>query len=583
MGGGGRAPSGLAALQATAPDSATVLDRARSAQRSFEGVRLRYLPLIFSNPGGACDDRVGRMCWTHDSGSLRTPGPEDPRIAQARDTLLATLELLAAALPGDEWILGQRVAYLGEAGRWQEAGDLARACRGAPPWWCRALEGLALHRLGRYAAAGSAFDSALVLMEPDRAREWRDVRPLLDGRARDLIAEGTAWQAGEGDATVERLWSLSDPLYLVEGNDRRTEHLARRTLARVRSRARNPHGIRWGSDLEELLIRYGADVGWERNVASGQLRSETVSGFPVSDGRHYVPPGHVLAEPASVPAGSWVPGVAFARSAHTPAYAPVVLPMDASTHVFPRGDSALVVATYRLPADTTHRSRAGSREPFVPPAVFEGRPMEAGLFLVSHSSGEVHSVRRADFEGGWLLLRVPAGPYWTSVEVWDPSGGLAGRVRHGLVVPRVPPGVAALSDLLILDSDHEPVNLADAAAHILPRGSVRRGGRIRIAWEASGFDPREEPLAYRLSVRAASSGFFTRVGRWLGLAGHDRSGALEWEEEAPPAWGPELRSLVLDVPDLGGEELILRLELRTRGRGVLVSERRLRMESAGTR
>ena len=34
-----------------------------------------------------------------------------------------------------------------------------------------------------------------------------------------------------------RLWLLSDPLYLVEGNDRKTEQYARQVLVRMRRRS----------------------------------------------------------------------------------------------------------------------------------------------------------------------------------------------------------------------------------------------------------------------------------------------------------------------------------------------------------
>ena len=38
--------------------------------------------------------------------------------------------LAAAGALGDPWILGQRVVYLGEAGRWDEAHSLANAACG---------------------------------------------------------------------------------------------------------------------------------------------------------------------------------------------------------------------------------------------------------------------------------------------------------------------------------------------------------------------------------------------------------------------------------------------------------------------
>ena len=39
---------------------------------------------------------------------------------------------------------------------------------------------------------------------------------------------------------------LSDPLYLVEGNDRKTEQYARQVLIRIRAGAVNGTGLDWG-------------------------------------------------------------------------------------------------------------------------------------------------------------------------------------------------------------------------------------------------------------------------------------------------------------------------------------------------
>src|SRR5690606_3314557 len=120
------------------PREAALRD-ARGAQARFERERVARLPIDHDWPGGGCDEVVGRICMRAPAGDWYPP-PEDERIVQARETLLAELAAAGEDAPGDPWILGQRVFYLGEAGRWEEALALVRpdACTDADP--CRVLE-----------------------------------------------------------------------------------------------------------------------------------------------------------------------------------------------------------------------------------------------------------------------------------------------------------------------------------------------------------------------------------------------------------------------------------------------------------
>src|SRR6266571_3255637 len=167
------------------PDSLTTLRAARRAQATFEGIRRQHLPYGSGHAGGPCDLRIGRFCYWYDDD--RQPpehaAAETQLIRDARATLLAALDDAGARLPGDEWIAGQRVRYLVEAGRDRAAVGAARECR-ADGWWCAALVGLALHAAGDFARADSAFDAALRNMPaPERCR-WYDLAPLLPDELR---------------------------------------------------------------------------------------------------------------------------------------------------------------------------------------------------------------------------------------------------------------------------------------------------------------------------------------------------------------------------------------------------------------
>lgn len=610
-------PSFDASVRQSPPDSAEWLERAREAQARFERRRRRYLPEARGGEGGGCDDEVGRLCWRHDTGGAWTPEPEDPRIGEAREELLVELERVAAEIPGDAWVLGQRVYYLGEAGRWGEAEELARRCVGAPAWWCRALEGLALHARGFYPKAEAAFGSALARMTPEKAREWTDPRVLLDGGARDVLQEardhdelsrdhdeasrdrhettgdvpaairspddhrspasdlGAFVDRGDSiSAVLERMWSLADPLYLVEGNDRRTEHFARRTMVEIRSEARNPYAITWGGDLAELLVRYGWGVGWMKILPgpSSILSVGGVSGHEHPESRHYLPPSDVLENPVAVEPGGWEARLDYARSAYAPRHAPVILPAEGVVHAFPRGERVLLHAAYALPADTTYRGRRDVRGQHDPPPAFEGRPARGGLFLKSESL-EAEFSTAVEGREGTLTLEVPAGRYWASLEVWDPERGFAGRIRHGLDLSPMPPDVLSLSDLLFLEDGAEPVDLEAAVRRLRSSARVTSGSTLRVGWEVWGLGWKSERLAYRLALEESPGGFFRRAGRFFGLVDDPEELILEWDETGPEETGPVFRSLFLDLPDLEPGSYRLRLELGTSGRNTVVSER----------
>src|SRR5690606_2490718 len=202
-----------------------------AAQARFEIRRVRHLPRALDGPHGPCDEIVGRFCTWYDEGEW-SPEPEDPEIGRMRAGLLAELDSLQPLAPGDGWILGQRVWYRYEGGDAEGALALAERC-GPPqePWWCAALRGFALHVLGRYEEAEASFDAALRTMDLERSWQWRVPLDAVDGDARETLEALRTASSDSAQRVLDRTWRLADPLLLVPGNDRRTEHLARWTVA----------------------------------------------------------------------------------------------------------------------------------------------------------------------------------------------------------------------------------------------------------------------------------------------------------------------------------------------------------------
>ena len=80
---------------------------------------------------------------------------------------------------------------------------------------------------------------------PGRSSRCRPIRqpaggpPSTSWRTRP---GGSTREAADKEGLEERLWMLSDPLYLVEGNDRKTEQYARQVLIRIRGGGRQRYG-----------------------------------------------------------------------------------------------------------------------------------------------------------------------------------------------------------------------------------------------------------------------------------------------------------------------------------------------------
>lgn len=549
------------------PDLGDVRGAARAAQARYEIRRTRHFPRSFGGSSGPCDETVGRFCSWYGEGNW-VPEPEAPEIDVLRSALLAELDSLQPHAPGDGWILGQRVWYRAERGQWAEALEVASSC--GPPqetWWCSALTGMTLHGLGRWPEAERAFDVALYEMDVERAWAWRVPVRAVDGDGRGLLEALRTAPTDSVTYVLNRLWALADPLLLVEGNDRKTAHFARWTVATLREGARTAYGISWGRDLEELLVRHGWEIGWEREIAPLLAERDRVIGRKHPDGRDYLPPGSVLADPASGTPDRFVAGRGRPRSLYAPPYAPVVLPIDGQVAVFPRGRAFVLVATHELPADTTRRTREGIARPWSEPGDQAELPDRAGLYLLDAGSGEVTRSVAIDGESGALLLEGEAGRHVLSVEVWSPSLRRAGRYRQGVVHTPVPEDIPVLSDILLVRVDGgPPESLEEAVARAAIRPSVQSGDRVGIAWEVTGLGFRTEILAFDLSVERADRSLVQRLGGLLGLSQPARPLSLRWEEGGPQEPGPMFRSVDLDVPDLEPGRYEVRLRLETVGR-----------------
>lgn len=582
-----------------ATDSVDLVRDLERAVDDYERSRRRHAPADwFPRTGGDCDQYIGRMCITLGEGSdWWFPEERPERMEEERQRLLSRLLEGVRTLPGDDWILGQLVRYLGEGGEWAFAERYVDPCPPVQRYWCLALRGTVLHGSGRYVEAESAFRRALGFMPEEEARGWLAPGHVVRAELDDLLEEfEEAGDTAAHDALVERFWRFSDPFLLVEGNDRLTEHLARRTLVQAQYGRDSAYRVRFRDDLAEVTIRYGWEVGWERRPSSvTALGSEsTVTGHQHPYSLPWAAPERAVLDPAASTARDWVPQSArVPRTGYAPLYAPNTLP-DGEILLFPRGREAVVAAAVSMPPDTSWH--VGHGHPPLPLlATFAGRPATSGLFALD-SAGRLAAEDRRTLptligaereevidllpEPTWHEVTLPVGAYVVSVEHVVPGVARGARHRRGVRVERRLLDQPTLSDLLLLPgAGPDPATLEEALDGLALR-SVAPGERVRVGWETWGLGRREETFAYTIVLAEEGGGVIDRIAGWLGLGGDGVVSELSWTERAPERLGAHFRSIAVETPsDLEPGDYRLRLELRTEGREPLVSERALRVRS----
>ncbi len=557
-------------------DSQEIRREVEDRQEEFEERRRSHLEPTWGRPVTRCDEVVGRFClWHWEGGSWDAPD-EPAAVKKARRRLVAALDSAARRIPGDPWVAGQRVRYLLEDGRTDGALAAAGDCRAAD-WWCRALAGLVHHRAGRYRDAERSFGAALEDMGRERACGWRDLGHLLEGDLRDRFDDRSC----DGRAALERtVWWLADPFYLLGGNDRRSEHFSRRVMDRTQRDAESPSGVSWGEDLQELLVRYGWPVGWERDVSTDEPGASVISHYP-DPARQWMPgESRHLDAPDSIPEDGWPLDPPDPRTEYSPRYVRAFGTLHAMVSRFRRGDSALVVAAYEL------ESEAVAGEGRNADTVRIRGWVRSGLFVDAGPDRPVSSTTtRTQGRRGVLAVRSGAGGRLLSLETLAPADSVAARRRHGVRLPSMPDQGIALSDLMLAraDADSLPSRLEEVIDRARPGGGYRPGERVGIYWEVYGARAAVGRLRTSVSLSRQDGGFLESLGALLGLGGGGQEEVrMEWRDRVSPARRVHPRSLVVHLPErLPEDRYTLRVAAATAGGDTVTASRRIRVRGGG--
>jgi len=386
------------------------------------------------------------------------------------------------------------------------------------------------------------------MSEKDRCR-WTDISLLLEGDARKRYERLACADRG---AFESRFWALARPLYLLPANDLRTEHFARLTMAELLRIARYPHDMPWGDDSRELLIRYGWETAWSRELPSVSSPMDVhVVGHEPTPAFDFVPDAAALAAPDSLDASDWSLHGREAQSRYAPRYARSVGALDHQVAMFRRGDSAVVIAAFDARRDSVFAHDSIAAAVAIAPAA---TPESA--HVVSDSAARRRAV---------LTAAATWGPLIVSVEARDSAARRVARART-IVRPPSAEGRITISDLLLFDDPGTlPESLADATARA--RGSMRveRTAPVGVYWELYGVPPEGEALSFTLTVTRNGESWYRRAAEKLGVVDRRAPVYMQWDEPPTRVAASRSRALAVDFSTL--PEGRYRVELRVEGGG----------------
>jgi len=405
-----------------------------------------------------------------------------------------------------------------------------------------------------YESAERVFELALEEMSDDQRCAWTDMSLILPDRLRGDYQD---LQCGDREEKEQRIWWLADPMYLVPGNERLTEHYKRLVLNEILSRSATVRNSRWGDDNRELLIRYGHAIGWERErSASPSLATgDNVIGHHRNGGLRFIPPAEFVENITDLEPGEWELDPERPRSVYAPEFCAEMVWLEHDAVLFRRGDSAIVVATFNM--------AEASREPDT--TAGSADLVEAALVL--DASASAVPTLRTRVGPGALSATVSLAPMLISVEALSRPDSLAARARYWLDIPaRLDTGAEgfSISEILLLQpSDVLATDLETAVGRALPPGRLERGAGLGLFWEMYGVLGGSRQATMSLTVEKEGKSLFRIAGEWLGLVGERRDRIeMRWQEIVDPA---ELVPRAIQVqltPEMRGDYLIsIRVEL----------------------
>ncbi len=479
-------------------------------------------------------------------------------VRQARARLRSILDSAARLLPGDAWLVGQRVRFSLDQADTAAALVAVRQCRAAR-WWCLLLDGyLAAARRDPTPAVDSLFAAALGAMSPDDRCVWSDLTFLLDEDGRRAYAR---IPCAERDSVNTRIWWLSDPLFTEPGNDRRVEHYSRQVLIALRSGTDwnerwDMHDDGGGHAVREMITRYGwPSFSWWGGAANdaghhsylGNSNDERDHGrFATAEYSaprfHTVPAWSAVVDPWSSLGYEWV------VSQHADEYANPSDTLWWPVEHYDRVAGPMVQLWHQaglFRRDTAVLFAMGAD---LVPSRFDDMVGDTlkGALVFSTGPDSMRVEPRGGITGYGAVFRamVPVRPQLVSLELFGhhPRGVVA-RDRFGI---EPPPALATMAagDVAIsmpvlirpLDADEVLPNDPDVVlSRMFGSAVLHDPKRIGLYWETYGIKNGDTvDVGIRLERREDAPGTIRRIGFMLGIGQRTDGGiSVGWREPDP--------------------------------------------------
>ncbi len=551
--------SGPGPLPAFVGDTTTPEGMARLAQQRFEQFRRNNLPNARSGRPGQCDEQVGRFCYWYDEKAPKAI--ELKVVTEARTSLVHLLDSLAHVVPYNRWIAGQRVRYLDESGRLDDALVAAQQCE-TDGWWCPALVAFAQHERGSYWAADSGFRAVQDRMAARERCQWRDISMLIDDDTRQAYRVLPC--GAERAAFEDRVWWYAHTLYGLRGNDSRSEWNARQLMVRLYQDGPGTYQFGFDEDERELLLRFGWPRYWAKGPGDPRGGGFSIVTDEATPAYRYLPAGYVLSNPALSDSSQWRLHQPPVIGRYAPPYARRLLALEHQQAMFRRGDSALLVMAYDV-----------SQVPGLGTAPHR----RAAMVVTQGSQPAPRSTSRTDAPAsGTMQVTGAWGALLFSGEVWAPDSSVVARARYGVHPPYAVGTRVTVSDLLFFKpGGAPPTSVEEALPLALPTERVRAGAPLGVYWEAYGTNPDGEPLSLTVTVvrEVEETAGFLKRRQQLTLLREATPVSITVNDLSARGRTISTRSVTLDISTLKKGAYIVQLELGVQGQYPLRADHRI--------
>jgi hypothetical protein len=515
------------------------------------------LPLFFRTAPGVVEKRVEKT------------------LAAYYRYLMNELQKAYVKIPGDRWLVGQRIFHTVDNGQLERGQEMARDCV-SDKWWCAALVGFTSYLLNQMPRADSAFTVALASMPADERCKWEDVSDLLyedSGRSSYLQLS-----CNERSTVNKTFWWLSDPLYVTPGNERMAAHYFREVFrqlqrtsvdamppmlrstifpAPTRSGPGTPSAAIYGMELwiqgavpyvfrtlgiPDNVVQYRRIAGDDSPLRMLlQYKQPTYAFIPdysaVTQPLRALPNAWNIENPRAVERMHWTDGK-FRTLEYQMAF-------------FQRGSLARVIAAANVSGDTA-LSRSG--------------PQLLSSSLVMTTGPQDVRVMRDTVPGSNVIFDSMIQPDSALFSIEVVASGLgAGRARFADGPAAMPRQRVTISDVMLVRSGGSPpVSLEDAIPMIQPTDKVWTAQPLGMFWEVYGLQAGDS-VSYSLSTVETSTGLITRLARLVGINTREEITGVRWNEVIASGAAITPRAVELDVSQLQSGSYRLTMEIQVPG------------------